>query len=119
MTNDGGLICAGLAKGNNSNNHNDCNASTDADFAIFKLDSSFQIQWCNIQDSSGGTLYSITALSDSVFLTCGTSQSTFFNSSCTIDTNGYSIATLQGWILCIDIHGTVLWRRSILSLIHI
>lgn len=111
-TSNGGLICAGLAKGNNSNNNN-CNASTDADFAIFKLDSSFQIQWCNIQDSSGGTLYSITALSDSLFLACGNSQSTFFNSSCALDTNGASIGILQGWMICIDINGTVLWRKSI------
>jgi hypothetical protein len=106
---DGGIIWSGKTFGNNSSN-NVCSASNSGDFAVFKMDSLLQMQWCNIEYGSGGQLNSITALSDSVFLTCGNSESTTYNqSNCFLDTN----QNWQGWMICLDINGNILWKKII------
>ena len=117
-TKDGGYMMCGLACRLpqdvvlNKTNHN-CTTqdSTNGDFAIFKLDSAFQIQWCWTE---GGEyldyLRTITAMSDTTFLAVGYSTSPDYNASslCLVHPNSNQD---EGWVFCIDIHGTILWRK--------
>jgi hypothetical protein len=120
LTRDGGYMMCGSAyrlpwglPGSYMNNTNCLTSdSTEGDFAIFKLDSAFNIEWCWLDGGNNRDwLSSIAALSDTSFLAVGYSLSDDYNASslCKVHHTQWGIDV--GWAFSIDIHGNLLWEK--------
>lgn len=86
--------------------HNDY---TTCDYAIFKIDSNFQMKWCNIVGGPGfHMLYSVNTINDGLLLACGRSDASDSTWSCAVYNSQY-----QSSLICFDSNGATKWRRCI------